>query len=356
MERRLSKGKGYDRQESQVGLNKSRPFNVVKEAAKQTKETEAKSSQERTQKSDVGSSSGLSKVVDIPAGFGHIGGNTDLANAKVILLGEFHTHRHCQEILKFIKTHANDGDIVLVEGWRAKSPMPYSRYKISMPDLDSEDKPPKLTQHIKMYGWDDMKALNATVVEIKKSFKNLEKICKIYLKRKNIEGINEKNIKEINSKLSEEKNKYYTNSIESSKTVFELHAKRDEKMLKTIKEMRNKSPDSKIFVVAGKWHFRGYESPRDIEPKRQDIESAIQENLESTKTSKSMAIEVYTSLQEKALKYLKQKSLRSLIQENLNNQLYIGLEPEPEPEPERERSLTRYEIKKHLKMLLGIWW
>ena len=54
-----SKEKGDGRKESQVELNKPRSFDVLKETAKKSKEAKAKSSQERTQRSDGGSSSTL---------------------------------------------------------------------------------------------------------------------------------------------------------------------------------------------------------------------------------------------------------------------------------------------------------
>jgi hypothetical protein len=52
-----SKEKGDGRKDSQVELNKPRSFDVLKETAKKSEEAEAKSSQERTQRSDGGSSS-----------------------------------------------------------------------------------------------------------------------------------------------------------------------------------------------------------------------------------------------------------------------------------------------------------
>jgi hypothetical protein len=50
---------------------------------------EAKRSQDRPQKSDVGSSSDLSKKVEIPANFEHIGGNTKLAKDNLLIVKKF---------------------------------------------------------------------------------------------------------------------------------------------------------------------------------------------------------------------------------------------------------------------------
>ena len=339
---------------------------------------------DKAPQSDVGSSSNSSRIVDIPKGFRRTGGNAELGEAQIILLGEVHIPRVRQKILEFIKTHAKDGDIVLVEGWWAKVPICYWLYKNSLRKYLSEDKPPELTQYIKLYGWDDMKALNKSVKELKKNFKCLKELCKLFVMRRNRQELiavgrsldpseqranlsdncsqrqcekdlislldqfytgNDKDIEEINVKLSQKKNEYLTQSAESEKKFFDLCAERDKKMLKTIEEIRNTYPDSKIFVVSGADHFTGYVSFAIQE----NLESAIQKNLESAKNSKYLALEAFISFeQEKARKHTKSEPLRSLIQKRLEGQRYIGLE--------LNCILTKYEIRKHIKSLLGIWW
>jgi hypothetical protein len=156
---------------------------VIREAAKKTEETEAKPSQDQPQKSDVGSSSDSSKIVEIPANFRHIGGNTELAKAQVILLGEYHIPQHNKDIVDFINAHAKDGDIVLVEGVQAGTKLGKREYMVKKAltlvdltefEVKQESKQLKLKdvfqegakrgiiipflKNVKIYGWDDIEA------------------------------------------------------------------------------------------------------------------------------------------------------------------------------------------------------
>jgi hypothetical protein len=118
----------------------------------------AEHSQDKAQIRDVTSSSDVNKISDIPENFKLIGGNTDLANAKVILLGEAHLPQHRKDILNFINTHAKDGDIVLIESVKAYEPITKVKFTEFTQNTIGKDNYPELTKNIEIYGWDDEKS------------------------------------------------------------------------------------------------------------------------------------------------------------------------------------------------------
>ena len=218
---------------------------------------------------DVGSSSDSSKSIEIPANFEHAGGNTDLANAQIILLGEYHITQHREDIVNFINAHAKEGDIVLDEGiqsgekhklqkemenqlegtiekWislghittdRVADIMEEGKKKIYSVLVDKNMLPP-FREDIEKYGWDDMDAYNRegqTLLTIGKILSYPE-----------------------DSRLAELR-----------KNLFEIAAdlsiRRDEKMLETINKMKAAFPNKAIFVIAGERHTES---------------SVVQENLE----------------------------------------------------------------------------
>ena len=208
-------------------------------------------------RNDADSSLNLSKI---PEGFRQIGKN--LENAKVILLGEYHASSDREKILQFIADKANDGDIVLVEGKSPEDSIKYRDYKEQIPLVNAPQSMPK----IKLYGWDDMEAHKETGLNIKEQFKYLKELCEIYIKGEN-------------DQLPEKVNELCKEFIKKDKDIIKVCKARDKKMLETIKYMRDKYPERKIFVIAGKKHFTGYEQSQNIESEIKDIKSAIQKNL-----------------------------------------------------------------------------
>ena len=197
----------------------------------------------------------MNKIGDIPENFKLIDGNEDLINAKVILLGECHIPQHNEVIVKFINTHVQDGDIVLVEGIQAGRKLSPTQYALEQAfNLETvnrdqilqaikENKLNKeyvnklieegmvipLKKGIKIYGWDNIEMC--------------EKQQRIYQMRKGW--------------LSE--NFLKTQSIEIrevEKELFEVKNVRNESMLTTINKMRTDFPNKKLFIIAGKAHCK----------------------------------------------------------------------------------------------------
>lgn len=256
----------------QVASDKSKSLDMAKAAANRAEVTKAKSSQDKAQQSDRGSSSDSGKSGEIPANFTYIGGNTDLANAKVILLGEYHISQHHQNNVDFINTHAKNGDIVLIEGLSACEEMNQFRYAmekaLDVGNLDSKEvkrvesegrhkeawmawrrdgKIKEFTKKVTIYGWDIEEAYN-------EGYKRLS-----YL-----------NVSEREDLNPEDR---------------ELLLKRDQSMIETIHKMRNDFPDKKVFVLSGEDHvlhslkkLEGQEYIALI-PKYQPTEKDIQDFL-----------------------------------------------------------------------------
>jgi len=126
-ERNSSKEKGDSSNKDQVRPDKPVAFNPIRAVFE---EAEAKSSQDKPQQSDVGSSSDSSGVVNVPEDFRYIGGNTELAKAKIIFLGDGQTPQHSQDIVDFITTRARKDEIVLVEGVQANEEIGKVKYAI----------------------------------------------------------------------------------------------------------------------------------------------------------------------------------------------------------------------------------
>ncbi len=111
LDRGRNKRKTDKNQEVKSPSDDKQVFDVLRskvnaQAIKKTEEATAKPSQDKSRQRDVASSSEVNKIGDILANFKLIGGNTDLANAKVILLGECHIPQHDEVIINFINTHA----------------------------------------------------------------------------------------------------------------------------------------------------------------------------------------------------------------------------------------------------------
>jgi hypothetical protein len=200
---------------------------------------------DRVRRREVGSSSDLSEKIALPANFIEIGGNTELAKAQVILLGEL-IASHYKDIVSFINAHAKKGDIVLVESKEAGKEE--SRFKEAIgKDVESgvlssdcanailSDKESKkeyfkskgkdllFREDLKLYGWDDMNAWG----ENRKLLVNIMKIPS------NEEG----------NQFSELRAKFLDR-------LPDIDDKRVRKMLETIENMRNRFSDKKLFVVA----------------------------------------------------------------------------------------------------------
>lgn len=225
----------------QVASDKSKSLDMAKAAANRAEVTKAKSSQDKAQQSDVGSSSDSGKSGEIPANFKYIGGNTDLANAKVILLGEYHISQHHQNNVDFINTHAKHGDIVLIEGLQAYEEMNQFQYAmekaIGVGTLDRKEtdqaeyeqrlleswmawrrdgKIKEFTKKVTIYGWDIEEAYN-------ESYSKLS-----YMSVNKREDLNSKDRESL--------------------------LKREQSMIETINKMRNDFPDKKVFVISGENH------------------------------------------------------------------------------------------------------
>ncbi len=214
-------------------------------------EFKAKQSQDKTQQSDVGNSSDLGGIVDVPENFKHLGGNTELAKAKIILLGEAHIRQHNEDIVDFINTHAKSGDIVLVEGTQAgkkenksieelgkaldfglltndeiSQAIKEKGHKSAYREWVNTGKIKPFMKDIEIYGWDDIDAYNFQS-EIRRFLLNKE-----FPNQKDDKSLEEKSLREL-QKLDDIRNK---------------------KMLDTINNMRISFPNNKIFVVAGLEH------------------------------------------------------------------------------------------------------
>jgi hypothetical protein len=245
--------------------------------------------QDKALQSDVRRSSDSSKNVEIPENFEHIGGNSAFAKAKVLLLGEVHVPQHHQNIVEFINTHAEKGDIVLVEGAKAgekQDRIVEGLEKASHVGLLTEDDVKKTVEEkgivsaydewsrqgllfkedIEIYGWDDKKAYDR---EGKLVPKFLEK------------GPSNQE----NSRLS---------GIEQE--IRSLHVKREKSMVDTINKMRRLSPDKRLFIVTGRGHAENVAKgilgnqqyiviiPK-YKPTENDIEAMTKIKIESSKKS-----------------------------------------------------------------------
>jgi hypothetical protein len=321
---KADKGKESESSSDNSRINFSRTLAKAKDA-KKPEVAPAEHSQDKAQQRDVASSSDVNKIGDIPENFKLIGGNTDLANAKVIVLGEAHLPQHRKDILNFINTHAKDGDIVLIESVKAYEPITKVKFTELIQNVLGKDDYPELTKNISIHGYDDEEAFEAGKLLIAKDFINVRRLCRMFLNRKE-------------------------NSIE--KELFNI---RDKKMLEVINNMRNECHDKKIFVIAGKMHF----TTESTDFNKETIESAIKESLGTATVSgggpliraqnfgkiehihpivqlyqslkyeenlNSLILKTITSLALKDLLSLEQQPLTSLIQENLKNQPYIVLE------------------------------
>lgn len=234
----------FDKKESSEESSKSpKSFDMVKEAAKKSK---VELPPDKAQHTDIGSSSDSSKNIDILEKFKHIGGNTDLANAKVILLGEAHIPRHYNDIVDFMNTHAKDGDLVLVESCQAGddkiNKYLYALNRALWYEHLTDDEEKQANQHGKEHY---IEKFRQWVTEGK--FKPFKKAVEVY-GWDNVEVLKETHrnndkyvgIKEIEALPQEEQ---------------EALMKRDRSMLETIGRMRNEFPGQRLFVIAGFLHF-----------------------------------------------------------------------------------------------------
>jgi hypothetical protein len=226
----------------------------IKEASR---EHEVKPFRDKAQQSEVGSSSDLSEKIAIPVNFKQIEGNTELAKAQVIFLEEAYVS-HYKDIVGFINAHAKRGDIVLVEGTQAGQKqdklsevlgkavdlgyLPTDRDKLGLISryksygkreylrlIEQDKMPPLFRKDIALYGWDDMNAWHG---QQKIDF-NLEK--------ETFFDPNDNRIPELYEKMRDRD--------------ADLNAKRVQKMLETIENMRTKFSDKKLFVVATEFIF-----------------------------------------------------------------------------------------------------
>lgn len=238
-------------------------FDPVKNAAQADKkkriiETSKPAVNDQFQHSDVGSSSDSSKIRDIPAKFEYIGGNTDLANAKVILLGEAHVLQHYKDIVDFINTHAADSDLVLGEGLDTN---------VKMDGMD--------------FAWASAVRLGVVGKDLKMKFKTIEDFKAIRMQLLEKEGIlftknldvcgcddisaNKQQHKVIAKKEEILRDMRLAKEVKKEDELYEefnklerlyraLSAKREEKMIETINEMRKDFSDKRIFIIVGKNH------------------------------------------------------------------------------------------------------
>lgn len=181
----LTEGKADKGKESGSSSGHSRiDFSRILATANDAKKLDvapAEHSQDKAQTRDVASSSDVNKIGDIPENFKLIGGNTDLANAKVILLGEAHIPQHRKDILNFINTHAKDGDIVLIEGVQAYEPITKVQFTEFTQNTIGKDDYPELTKNIKIYGWDDEKASESGSSFIVDDLLSIRRLCRMFI-------------------------------------------------------------------------------------------------------------------------------------------------------------------------------
>lgn len=230
--RNSSKESGDSRNKNQIGCSNYVAFNPGIAAFR---ESEAKRSQDRPQKSDVGSSSDLSKNVEIPANFEHIGGNTKLAKAQIILLGEAHIPQHHKDIVDFINAYAKDGDIVLVEGVQAGQELDKDQYA-DMEQRRRGGEPRSFTNDVKIYGWDDIESQHEEV-EIRQMLNKIDKL--------KVKGEDLSRKQAIQSRLQVQYQEIFPKTLE----------KRNETMLETINNKRNGFSNKRLFIIAGENHF-----------------------------------------------------------------------------------------------------
>ncbi len=211
--------------------------NPASSSKKEVTETPKPAVEDKAQHSDVGNSSDPSKIGDTPADFKYVGGNTNLAKAQICIIGEYHGLLQCHEAnVSLINAYANDSDIVLVEGVKAKRQMTHKQF------LDWEEKiyNKKLkpfSKNVQLYGGDNMSAH--------------EKTTNLYISLETTRDSLRASIASIDiDKMQELREK--GENIEES--IDKMRTERSKSFLDTINDMRDKFPDKRIFVIIGTNH------------------------------------------------------------------------------------------------------
>jgi hypothetical protein len=211
--------------------------NPASSSKKEVTETPKPVAEDKAQHSDAGSSSDSGKIGEIPAIFKYVSGNTDLAKAQICIIGEYHGFAPCHEAnVNIIDTYANDGDIVLVEGVEAKRQMTHKQF------LDWEEKiyNKKLemfSKKVQIYGGDNM-AMHIKTAEL---FTSLDAACNTLYAA--IKRIDLDEIQKLREKIED-----------IQRSANEMRIERDKSFLETINDMRENFPDKRVFVIIGAKH------------------------------------------------------------------------------------------------------
>ena len=173
--------------------------------------------------------------------FKRIGGKAQLENAKIICLGNQHnTRKHLFTIPQLINTVARDGDIVLVEEVPANMEIKKEDYQLTK----------NISADVKVIGWDDAKKHSFVLQETRELYKLQDQINSYQAIGGDMQ---------THSRLTSEYEQ------RSAQLMDIAGRQRNESLIRTLNGAIQLYPDKRIFVLAGKDHFKGPILTEDLE-------------------------------------------------------------------------------------------
>jgi hypothetical protein len=196
----------------------------------------------------VGSSSDSSKIGEIPAKFRHVGGTTDLARAQIFIIGECHGLAQCHEAnVSLIDAHANDDDIVLIEGVESKRRIPCEKY-IQWEEYQCGRSLKSFSKKVQMYGIDNMSE-HIKMRELFKSHDEALNHLNAMYKNHNISDIENLNIDNITKHDLNSMLELVKKLGDIKKKMDYTNTERTKSFLKTINYMRQNFPDKNFLFL-----------------------------------------------------------------------------------------------------------
>jgi hypothetical protein len=309
LDKAYKKEKRENSKECGVSSENVKSLDLLREASRQAA---GKPSREKVQQRDGGSSSEASKMVAIPEKFKWVGGNADLEEAQVILFAEAHLSQHNNDIVDCINAHAKDGDIVLVEGVQAGQELEKIEYAVNkantLGDLtDDQWKQATMKQqdefHFEIRKWCEQGVIRPFTKDVKiYGWDNMEALDEMFSSKGKYTELSKKSLQEKGRKLL-----YQIEMDKTWKEYFKSDHERDESMLKTINEMRNKFPDKRIFTIAGVDHVQNSHVQN----------SHVQNSLEKVKDQPYIALSPKYELTEKEIEGYERTNLGNGREENV---------------------------------------
>ncbi len=136
--------------------------------------------------------------------FEQVGGNTELADARIVFLGNRHTNEvHSVQNAQLIDSIAEDGDIVLVEEIQANQEIKKKEYEYTK----------LISKEVRVFGWDDK-------ISYDKAVKDAMTLFTLYDKMKEAHRTNNE----------QESNTIYSQFVDLNKEMKDLTRKRNEKL------------------------------------------------------------------------------------------------------------------------------